>query len=85
MSSLSFLLLGSASYQFPQISFFGLCFIAIIGTITLSLTLTTLFEISKGLKAKPKKISEILSATQPVQTASAIKNQGSAFQGVEGA
>jgi len=84
VSSLSFILVWTASYQFPQISVFGLCFVAFTGILTLSLTLTTLFEISRGLKAKQKKLSEVLLATRSPRASVAIKNEGSAFQGVEG-
>lgn len=85
ISGISFMLLWNAPTQFPQISVFGLCLIAFIGTLTLSLGLVTLFDLSQEFQGKQKKLRELLSANQEAPTPAVLKSQDKVFQRVEGA
>lgn len=84
MSGISFMLLWNAPNQFLEISVFGLCWIALIGTLTLSLGLMTLFDLSQDFQGKQKKLRELLSTNQEAPTPAALKSQDAVFRRVEG-
>lgn len=84
MSASSFILLWVAPTQFTQISIFGLCFIGLTGTLTLSLAMNTLFDLSKDFQGEQKKLRELL-INHPVDSNPPVgKSQGMVFQRVEG-
>lgn len=84
MSASSFILLWVAPTQFTEISILGLCFIGLTGTLALSLSMDTLFDLSKEFQGEQKKFRELL-INHPVGPTSPLeKSQGMVFQRIEG-
>jgi len=85
MSVLSFGLLWKVSQSFSSITNWGQGYIAIMGTLALSLALATLFDLSRGFQEEKKKLSELIIAQKNLNSLQAQKNQETPFQKVEGA